>query len=1163
MDHKPWTIDAIQHQPFTKARYQLVSLKFSCPLFRQGPLFAGFLVIGAMLLLASCQENTFPPEKALFQGLDATATQISFVNKIQDQSNFNILDYLYFYNGAGVAAGDVNKDGRTDLFFVSNQGNNKLYLNEGDFRFHDVSAAAGIEGYADWKTGVTMADVNGDGWLDIYVCAVGNFKGLEGANELYISNGAGPDGTVTFTEKAADYGLDFTGFATQAAFFDYDRDGDLDVYLLNHAVHTARSYDRVNARNLRNNEAGDYLLQNPLIGSPGSRRFKDVSQQAGIYGAAMGYGLGIAVADYNNDGWDDIYVANDFHEDDYYYLNQGNGTFRESVKEHFRHTSRFSMGCDAADINNDGYPDLMTLDMYPAAEKIEKTSMGEDPLDIYLYKLQFGYFNQYSRNCLQLNMGGQKFADVALMAGVAATDWSWAPLLADYDNDGHKDIFITNGIVRRPNNMDYIKFATQDSMLHATTVSRTLNQKAIEMMPEGKVHNYLFQGTPDLQFRDRSQEWGFAEANIANGAAYADLDNDGDLDLITNNINSPAGIYRNKANQLFKNHYLKIQLQGEGANTGGIGAKVLLKSRGRRQSQQMMPTRGFLSSVEPVLLFGLGQETLVDSLTVIWGDGKTEVKTRVKAGQILVLRQAEARQPARSRQLSPPAPKRFTEITDILKVPFKHKENDYLDYYRESLMPFQVSTEGPKMAVGDVTGDGLEDCYVGGAKWQAGSLLVQQPNGTFRSSPQAAFQADSTYEDVDALFFDADGDRDLDLYVVSGGNEFYDKMPEQFDRLYRNDGKGHFTRSPDLPPMYDNKSCVRAGDFDGDGDLDLVVGGRVVGYHYGHSPRSYLLVNDGKGRFTDQTARLAPGLRRTGMVTDAQWADFDRDGDLDLVVVGDWMPIRFFENQHKRLVEITADINLSRSRGLWQTIRAADFDRDGDLDFVAGNLGINNKFRKTEDSQLKMYVQDLDKNQTLDQVLAYSIGQDWYPVASRDELGKQVPLINKKFTSYDQYAGKTLAELFPAGELEEANALTVDQFRSVYIENTGHKKFRITPLPLEAQVSKIFAIHVADVDGDGHLDMLLGGNFYGVSMYQGRYDASYGLMLKGTGKGSFTPVMPTASGFLLEGEVRDIKPIQTRQGELLLVARNRAGIQWFRKTHPGPAQEVVRFNKDE
>ncbi|CCH56949.1 ASPIC/UnbV domain protein [Fibrisoma limi BUZ 3] len=1103
--------------------------------------------IGCLLALTSCDKLKSLNEKPLFQTLDSTQTGVGFVNKLTSTEKLNILDYLYFYNGGGVAAGDINNDGLTDLYFVSNQGKNKLYLNRSkageSLKFDDITDKAGVEGFSDWQTGVTMADVNGDGWLDIYVCAVGNFRGLEGANELYINNQDG-----TFTEKAADYGLDFTGFSTQAAFFDYDHDGDLDMYLLNHAVHTSRSYDRVSARYLRNNESGDYLYENQLVangvkaGGNKPVKFKNVSEKSGILGAAMGYGLGIAVADLNNDGWEDIYVSNDFHEDDYYYINNQNGTFTESVKTAFQHVSRFSMGNDVADVNNDGYPDVMTLDMYPEDEAVEKSSLGEDPLDIYLFKMSFGYMNQYSRNCLQLNMSGKKFMEVGAMSGVAATDWSWSPLLADYDNDGYKDLFVANGIVHRPNNLDYVKFASDDSLRYAMETSKSLDKKAIGMMPEGKVHNYLYRGTPSLRFDDKSTDWGFDKPTFSNGATYADLDNDGDLDLITNNIDEPAGIYQNQANELFPdNKYVKIKLNGDSPNTFGVGAKVILKYGDSLQVQQLMPTRGFESAVEPVLTFGMGPRTVIDSLIVIWPNQRMEVQTKVNTNQTLTLRQADARLDGTGYVARADADKPlFTEVGDTTLLPFVHRENkEYFDFVRESLMPFKISMEGPKLAVGDVNGDGLEDVYACGAKWQAGNLLLQQAGGRFTPSTQSVFNADSTFEDVDALFFDADGDKDLDLYVVSGGNEFYDKMPEQFDRLYTNDGRGNFTRAANaLPPMYDNKSCVRPYDIDRDGDLDLFVGGRVVGFQYGKSPNSYLLINNGKGQFSDQTDKLAPELRKAGLVTDAAWADVDKDNDLDLVVVGEWMPIRVFTNQAGKLTKaesiVEKDVPLN---GLWHSLVAADFDRDGDVDLMAGNIGTNTKFRKAPDSELKMWVKDVDGNQQIEQIIATRLNDKWYPIAFKDELGKQLPsIINKRFTDYVSIAGKTVADIFE-DDLDGADEMSVNQFASVYLENVGGR-FVVHELPMMAQVSKLFAMYPVDFDGDGDLDVLGGGNYYGVSTYQGRYDASYGLVLRNDGKGRFTALSPIQTGFLLNGEVRDIRPVRTPNGAMIMVARN-------------------------
>ena len=1090
-----------------------------------------FLFLFSLALFA-CNSGD---DVVLFEKLDAEKTHIDFSNNITETKDFNILDYLYFYNGGGVSSGDINNDGLVDLFFVSNQGKNKLYLNKGNMEFEDISAKAGIEGFSDWKTGVTMADINADGFLDIYICAVGNYKGLEGSNELYINNGDN-----TFTEKSSEYGLDFTGFSTQAAFFDYDKDGDLDCYLLNHAVHNTRSYDRVNTRSLKDNEAGDYLYRND------QGHFVDISKESGIYQAAMGYGLGISVADINNDGWLDIYVSNDFHEDDYYYINQKDGTYKEGIRDHFKHLSRFSMGSDVADINNDGFQDVMTLDMYPDDEKVEKSSVGEDPLDIYMYKLQFGYFNQYSRNCLQLNMGGEKFSDIAASSGVVATDWSWSTLMNDYDGDGIKDIFISNGILRRPNDLDYLKFIIGDSLHYGVPTSEKLDQEAIDLMPDGRVHNYIFKGAKDLRFEDKSVKWGFEDKGVSNGSTYADLDNDGDLDLVTNNLNEKASVYQNNSRQLLKHNFVKVKFKGDGGNTFGIGAKVILKTKDGQQLQQMMPTRGFMSSVEPILLFGIGDLQQVEEMLVIWENEKMQIVKNPTINTMLTMEQKNATVNVKDYLFSVPVKPLFLEVTAGITVPYQHQENVYFDFNRELLIPFKVSIEGPKIAVGDVNGDGLEDVYLSGAKYQAGQLLLQKGAG-FIVSNQPVFQADSLYEDVDALFFDADGDKDLDLYVVTGGNEFFDQMPEQFDRLYTNDGKGNFTRALNaLPPMYDNKSVVRPCDIDRDGDMDLFVGGRVVGYSYGASPRSYLLVNDGKGHFADKTVALAPELREAGMLTEAVWADIDKDGDQDLTVVGDWMPIKTFENNKGKFKLV--ENGLEEKSGFWSGITAADFDKDGDIDFIVGNLGTNTKLRKELGGQLRMQIKDIDKNDMKEHIVAYSRGDDWFPINGKDEMGKQIPsVINKKYTAYNLFAGKTVEEIFGDKELEGAVEKRVNTFESMYLENQGNKTFKMVPLPSMAQVSKIMVLRTEDVDKDGNLDVIVGGNFNGASMYQARYDAFFGLILKGNGKGGFKTLIPTDTGLLLEGDIRDIKQVKTTAGILYLVARNNDKLQVFKK----------------
>ena len=1017
-------------------------------------------------------------------------------------------------------------------------------MNKGGLKFEDITKKSGIEGHADWQTGVTMADVNGDGFLDIYVCAVSNYKGLKGANELYINNKDN-----TFSERAKEYGLDFSGFSTQAAFFDYDKDGDLDCYLLNHAVHTSRSYGKAETRGIKDNEAGDYLYENI------NGKFKDVSVKAGIYQASMGYGLGISVADINNDGWEDIYVSNDFHEDDYYYVNQHDGTFKEEAKTRMGHQSRFSMGSDIADINNDGFMDLMTLDMYPEDETVEKSSAGEDPFDIYQYKLEFGYFNQYSRNCLQLNMGGQKFIDIAPMAGVSATDWSWSTLINDFNGDGIKDIFVANGIVKRPNDLNYMKFIMGDSPQNSQFSKQEHDKKALDLMPDGKVHNYFFKGNQNLQFDDKSMSWGFEEAKIANGATYADLDNDGDLEIITNNINAEATIYNNQSIENLGNSFCKIKLKGESQNTFGVGAKVVLKANGIEQTQQLMPTRGFMSAVEPILTFGLGKNVqMIDTIKVIWESGKGQVLTKVKVNTTLILDEKNAKliPPI----LAKPVQLTFEEVSNKLNLNFTQKENQYFDFNRESLMPFKVSTEGPKIAVGDVNNDGKEDLYMGGAKGQSGELFLQNATG-FINSKQVDFIKDAIFEDVDAVFLDIDNDKDLDLYVVSGGNEFYENNVEQFDRIYRNDGKGNFKRDVSaLPKMFSNKSCVRPFDFDKDGDLDLFVGGRVVPFNYGKTPTSYLLINNGKGngsspQFTDKIKQLAPELQTAGMVTNAIWSDIDNDGDADLIVIGDWMPIQMYQNDKGKLSLI--DNDLSEKTGFWQGILANDFDRDGDEDFVVGNIGLNTKFKKNpKQNALRMYVKDIDGNGSVEQILTYNRNDKWFPVATKDELGKQIPsIINKRFTDYSLYAGKTIEDIFYPEQLEKAEIKEVNTFESVYLENQGNNKFKSTLLPILAQTSKVMTLFLDDYDGDGIKDVIIGGNFYGSNMYQARYDASYGLILKSDGKGNFKTIIPTKSGLMLEGEVRDIQKITVNKLPYYLVARNNNSLQIFKKSRTG------------
>jgi hypothetical protein len=1099
--------------------------------------------------------------QALFELLPPSATGVTVVNELPEDTSFNILNYLYYYNGGGVAAGDIDNDGLPDLYFTSNRGVDRLYLNKGNYRFEDITEQAGVGGPPGWKSGVAMADVNGDGYLDIYVSAV-NYLTMRGRNVLYINNGDG-----TFTDRAEEYGLAFAGYSTQAAFFDYDGDGDLDMYLLNHSVHSERSVSSAPQRAPRHPRAGDLLFRND------GNRFTDASEGAGIYGGVEGYGLGVVASDLNLDGCPDLYVANDFQENDFLYVNNCDGTFAESGTRALGHMSRASMGVDAADFNNDGQPDLVVLDMLPEREEILKTSANAEDFHVHDMKLKVGYHAQYARNTLQLNRGLLRFSDIGYLAGVYATDWSWAPLLADLDNDGYKDLFVTNGIYRRPNDLDYIRYVSSDAVQIslAGPAITSENLTLLERMPQVPLPNYAFRNNGDLTFTNQAGPWGLAQPGFSNGAVYVDLNSSGGLDLVVNNVNASASIYRNRAREATGHHYLGVRLIGVGRNTAGIGAKVVVKHGAVIQLLEQMPTRGFQSSVDPRLHFGLGLADRVDSLIVIWPDHRYEVRNNVPADQMITLSQADAggrydysrlrRQGRRKRQegqVAPLAGPLFADVTDRLVIDLKHRENTFYDYNREPFIPHKLSTEGPALAVGDVNGDGLDDLYVGGAKWQAGRLLIQRPDGTFRPSGERVFGADSLAEDVDAAFFDANGDGHLDLYVVSGGNEFWGDHEALRDRLYLNDGRGEFHRAREaLPDFFENGGCVAPGDFNGDGHVDLFVGSRVVSRAYGETPRSYLLQNDGTGRFRDVTLEKAPALAEAGMVSGAAWVGYDGDGLLDLVVVGEWMPVRVFRQESGRFVERTAEAGLAGTQGSWNTVAVVDFRGSGRADLVLGNLGLNSYLRASPQEPVRLFIHDFGNTGVVKPILTFYKNGVSYPLAGRDEFVRHIPELRGKYVSYADFGASRLEDIIARAELERATVREAVTLASAVALNNGDGTFRVEPLPVEAQFAPIHAVLPGDFDGDGHADLLVAGNFYGVTPVRGRYDAGYGLLLRGDGTGRLEAVDLEESGLVIEGQARALALLRRPRGErALVVVRNDDALKVFRLPAFSPASKV-------
>ncbi|WP_422861954.1 VCBS repeat-containing protein [Flagellimonas sp. W118] len=1070
----------------------------------------------------SCQNKV---EKQ-FKKLPSEHTAIDFVNQLSETPELNILTYLYYYNGAGVVAGDFNNDDLVDLYFTGNQVSDELYLNAGGFTFQKITKEAQIQNSAGWTTGATHVDINNDGLLDIYVCKVGNYKHLDDANLLYINQGIDENGIPTFKEDAASYNLDFSGFSTHSAFFDFDLDGDLDMYLLNHSVYPNRTYGKGSQRKKLDQLSGDVLFRND------NGKFVDVSAEAGIFQGKSGYGLGLSISDINNDGYPDIYIGNDFFENDYLYLNQQDGTFKEVVsssENKLGHTTHFSMGNDIADVNNDGLMDILSLDMLPENLETYKTSGLEYGFPIYQHYLKNGYAPQYMQNTLHINLDGGNFAETANLSGLAATEWSWGALLADYDNDGNKDVFVSNGIKGATNDMDFINFISNDNIQRRIEQGMSASDMAMTTeIPEKKIANYFFKNNGDLTFSDVTENWLDTETSFSNGTVYADLDNDGDLDIVVNNVDEKAFVLENTGT---KNKALTIEFDGGAQNSFGIGAKVLVYSKSHQISQENYVAKGYLSAVDPTMHIGVGKDSILDSLKVIWPGGGYETLRNVSVENRIQLHQHNAKSNFYQSQQKA-SNLRFSKLDSV--VDFAHDEKTSLDFDREPLVPFANSNEGPDISVADMNNDGLDDLFISGAKRQSSALYIQNEAGEFNEQQLDFFQENILNEDTSHLFFNANGDDFLDLIVVSGGNEFKNGKPLQ-PRLYLNHN-GVFKRDGNqFAGVATNASKVLSMDFDNDGDQDVLILSDQVPGQYGKTPRQYLFSNDGQGNFMESTQDIIPELSLLGNIKDAVSIDIDSNGHNDLIAVGHWMSVSIFLNDGKQL-SLRKNNGLQNTQGWWNTIEVTDFDKDGDLDLVCGNWGLNTKFQASKEHPITLYLADFDDNDSREPVITYFHKGIETPFASKDELVKQMPFLNKNFLSYKDFAAASIQDLFGKEKLGKAEKKQILELASVYFENDGQGNFSKRILPKMAQVSSIYDIEIDDVNDDGYPDLLIVGNNYEISTQLGRLDAFHGLILQNNANGGFN--MSKSDGFDIFGAVRTLKKITIAGKPSYVVGRN-------------------------